>query len=250
MSKQDFVDHPGQSGERLLQRRIDRRHARLGSFGRLVLPAVAQYFQIHPVNPQPRLIKQAVGITHDGGVVVYPTDSSYALGCQIADKDAMERIRRIRRLDDRHDFTLICRDLSELSLYARVSNAEYRVLKGNTPGPYTFILPATREVPRRLMNPRRKTIGLRIPDHRIVQALLAELGEPLMSSTLLLPDDELPLSDPHEIRERLEHEVDLIIDGGYCGWEPTTVIALKDGVATVARLGKGDIAPFQLVAEP
>lgn len=211
---------------------------------------MAQYFQIHSLNPQPRLIKQAVGIVRDGRVIAYPTDSSYALGCQIGNKEAMARIRRIRRLGDRHDLTLVCRDLSELSLYARVSNADYRVLKANTPGPYTFILPATRGVPRRLMNPRRKTIGLRIPDHHIVQALLEELGEPLMSATLILPDDQLPLSDPHGIRERLEHEVDLVIDGGYCGWEPTTVVALNDGVATVARRGKGDIAPFYFIAEP
>lgn len=211
---------------------------------------MAQYFQIHPANPQPRLIRQAVGIARGAGVIVYPTDSSYALGCQIGDKNAMERIRRIRRLDDRHDLTLVCRDLSELSLYARISNADYRVLKANTPGPYTFILPATRGVPRRLMNPRRKTIGLRIPDHNTVRALLAELGEPLMSGTLILPGDDLPLSDPQEIRERLEHDVDLVIDGGYCGWEPTTVVVLNDGVASVARLGKGDVAPFNLVTEP
>ncbi|MFQ6022218.1 MAG: L-threonylcarbamoyladenylate synthase [Acidiferrobacterales bacterium] len=211
---------------------------------------MAQYFQIHSLNPQPRLIKQAVGIVRDGRVIAYPTDSSYALGCQIGNKEAMARIRRIRRLGDRHDLTLVCRDLSELSLYARVSNADYRVLKANTPGPYTFILPATRGVPRRLMNPRRKTIGLRIPDHHIVQALLEELGEPLMSATLILPDDQLPLSDPHGIRECLEHEVDLVIDGGYCGWEPTTVVALNDGVATVARRGKGDIAPFYFIVEP
>jgi tRNA threonylcarbamoyl adenosine modification protein (Sua5/YciO/YrdC/YwlC family) len=202
---------------------------------------VAQYFQVHTDNPQPRLIRQAVAILGDGGVIAYPTDSSYALGCRIGDKSALERIRRIRRLDIRHDFTLVCRDLSELSLYARITNADYRVLRANTPGPYTFILPATREVPRRLLNGRRNMIGLRIPDHRIVQALLTELAEPLMSVTLILPDSELPLSDPLEIRERLEHELDLVIDGGPCGLEPTTVIVLNDGAVEVVRQGKGDV---------
>lgn len=202
---------------------------------------MAQYFQVHSHNPQPRLIRQAVAILRDGGVVAYPTDSSYALGCRIGDKSALERIRRIRRLDTGHYFTLVCRDLSELSLYARITNADYRVLRANTPGPYTFILPATREVPRRLLDGRRNMIGLRIPDHRIVQALLTELGEPLMSVTLILPGSELPLSDPLEIRERLEHEIDLVIDGGPCGFQPTTVIVLKDGVVEVARQGKGDV---------
>lgn len=211
---------------------------------------MAQYFHIHPANPQPRLVKQAVAIVRRGGVIVYPTDSSYALGCHIGDKEAMERIRRIRRLDDRHNFTLVCRDLSELSLYASVTNADYRVLKANTPGPYTFLLPATREVPRRLMHPKRKTIGLRIPADRVAQALLAELGVPLMSATLILPGEDLPLSDPEEIRVELEHQVDLVVDGGYCGFEPTTVVALDSGVVSVVRLGKGHIAPFNLVAEP
>lgn len=206
---------------------------------------MAQYFQIHPVSPEPRLIKRAVNIVRGGGVIVYPTDSSHALGCHIGDREAMERIRRIRRLDDGHDFTLVCSDLSELSVYAKVSNADYRVLKANTPGPYTFLLPATRGVPRRLLNPRRKTIGLRIPKHTITQALLAELGEPFMSVSLILPGDDLPLSDPQEIRARLEHQVDLVIDGGYCGWKPTTVVALTDGLASVTRHGKGDITPFE-----
>lgn len=174
--------------------------------------------------------------------MAYPTDSSYALGCHIGDNAALERIQRIRRLDDRHNFTLVCRDLSELSLYARVTNADYRVLKANTPGPFTFILPATREVPRRLLHSRRKTIGLRIPDHRFVQALLAELREPLMSVTLIMPGEVLPLSDPQVIRERLEHEIDLVVDGGYCGLEPTTVIVLNDGVVQVARQGRGTLA--------
>ena len=205
---------------------------------------MAQYFEIHPTHPQARLIKRAVEIVRRGGVIAYPTDSSYALGCHIGDKEAMERIRRIRRVDNRHNFTLVCRDLSEVAQYARVSNADYRVLKANTPGPYTFILPATREVPRRLQHPKRKTIGLRVPDHVIVQTLLAELGEPLMSSTLMLPGEDLPLSDPEEIRSRLEHDVDAVVDGGFCSLEPTTVVELEDGQANVVRQGKGDNAPF------
>jgi tRNA threonylcarbamoyl adenosine modification protein (Sua5/YciO/YrdC/YwlC family) len=205
---------------------------------------MAQYFSVHPANPQLRLIRRAVEIMRAGGVIVYPTDSCYALGCHLGDKDAMERIRRIRRIDDRHNFTLVCRDLSEVARYARVTNADYRVLRANTPGPYTFILPATREVPRRLQNPRRHTIGLRIPDHAVAQALLAELGEPLMSSTLMLPGDELPLADPEEIRERLQHEVELVLDGGPCGIEPTTVVVLEDGIATLRRQGRGDFGPF------
>jgi tRNA threonylcarbamoyl adenosine modification protein (Sua5/YciO/YrdC/YwlC family) len=205
---------------------------------------MAQYFQIHPTHPQPRLIKRAVDIVRAGGVIAYPTDSSYALGCHIGDKAAMERIRRIRRVDENHNFTLVCRDLSEVAQYARVSNADYRLLKANTPGAYTFILPATREVPRRLQHPKRKTIGLRVPDHVIAQALLAELSEPLMSSTLILPGEELPLSDPEEIRSRLEHDVDLVVDGGFCGLEPTTVVEIEGGRASVARQGKGDNARF------
>ncbi len=209
---------------------------------------MAQYFEIHPTHPQPRLVKRAVEIVRAGGVIVYPTDSSYALGCALGEKGAMERIRRIRRVDDDHHFTLVCRDLSELSQYARVTNADYRVLKAATPGPYTFILPATREVPRRLQHPKRKTIGLRVPDHVIAQALLAELGEPLMSSTLILPGELLPTSDPEEIRERLEHDVDLVLDGGPCGLEPTTVVVLDDGRATVVREGRGSAAPFSVAA--
>ena len=201
---------------------------------------MAQYFEIHPTHPQSRLIKRAVEIVRHGGVIAYPTDSSYALGCHIGDKAAMERMRRIRRVEEDHNFTLVCRDLSEVSQYARVNNADYRLLKANTPGPYTFILPATREVPRRLQHPKRKTIGLRVPDHVIAQALLAELNEPLMSSTLMLPGESLPLSDPGEIRQRLEHEVDLVIDGGFCGLEPTTVLEVEEGRATVVRQGKGN----------
>jgi tRNA threonylcarbamoyl adenosine modification protein (Sua5/YciO/YrdC/YwlC family) len=205
---------------------------------------MAQYFHVHPDNPQPRLIHQAVAIIREGGVIVYPTDSSYALGCHIGDKAAMERIRRIRRVDDRHNFTLVCRDLSDISYYAKISNLDYRVLKANTPGPFTFILPATREVPRRLQNPKRKTIGLRIPDHKITQALLEELGEPLMSSTLILPGEDMPMTDPDEIRDRLEHDVDLVIEGGPCDFEPTTVIELEGGQATITRQGKGDASAF------
>jgi tRNA threonylcarbamoyl adenosine modification protein (Sua5/YciO/YrdC/YwlC family) len=205
---------------------------------------VSQFFQIHPDNPQARLIRQAVDIIRGGGVVVYPTDSAYALGCHIGDKAALDRIRRIRKLDDRHNFTLVCRDLSEIATYAKVSNSVYRLLRQTTPGPYTFILPATSEVPRRLMHPKRKTVGLRVPNNAIAAALLADLGEPLMSVTLILPGDDLPLIDPYDIRETLEHDVDLVIDGGYCGMEPTTVIDLADDTPVVVREGKGEVAPF------
>ncbi|MGI0116945.1 L-threonylcarbamoyladenylate synthase [Zooshikella sp. RANM57] len=205
---------------------------------------MSQFFQIHCENPQQRLIRQAADIIHQGGVVVYPTDSAYALGCHIGDKKAVDRIRRIRNLDERHNFTLMCRDLSELAIYARVENTAYRLLKAYTPGPYTFILQATREVPRRLMHPKRRTIGLRVPDFAITQALLADLGEPLMSTTLIMPGDEYPLIDPYDMRDLLEHHVDLIIDGGFCGMEPTTVINMVDEVPSVIREGKGDPAPF------
>lgn len=205
---------------------------------------MSQFFQVHPDNPQPRLIAKAVELIRAGGVVAYPTDSAYALGCHLGDKGAMERIRRIRRLDDSHNFTLVCRDLSELAVYARVENPDYRTLKALTPGPYTFILRATREVPRRLQHPRRKTIGLRVPDNAVVRALLETLGEPLMSVTLMLPGDALPLTDAYEIRERLEHEVDLIIDGGHCDIEPTTVVDMTGEVPEVARVGKGDASMF------
>jgi tRNA threonylcarbamoyl adenosine modification protein (Sua5/YciO/YrdC/YwlC family) len=205
---------------------------------------VSQFFQIHPDNPQARLVRQAVDIIKQGGVVVYPTDSAYALGCHIGDKSALDRIRRIRKLDDRHNFTLVCRDLSEIATYAKVNNAVYRLLRHTTPGPYTFILPATSEVPRRLMHPKRKTVGLRVPDNVIAAALLADLGEPLMSVTLIMPGDEFPLIDPYDIRETLQHEVDLVIDGGYCGLEPTTVVDLADETPVVTRVGKGDVAPF------
>jgi tRNA threonylcarbamoyl adenosine modification protein (Sua5/YciO/YrdC/YwlC family) len=200
---------------------------------------MSQFFQIHPVNPQSRLIQQAVEIIRADGLVVYPTDSSYALGCHVGDKTGMERIRRIRNLDNRHNFTLMCRDLSEISTYAKVDNSSYRLLKSLTPGPYTFILKATHEVPRRLQNPKRKTIGIRVPDHPISQALLDQLAEPLMSSTLILPGRELPETDAHDIRDRLEHDVDLVIDGESCGLEPTTVIELVDGSMQVLRKGRG-----------
>ncbi|MGE0371423.1 MAG: L-threonylcarbamoyladenylate synthase [Gammaproteobacteria bacterium] len=199
-----------------------------------------QYLQIHPINPQPRLISQVVAIVRNGGVIVYPTDSCYALGCQIGDKTAMERIQRLRKLDPAHNFTLMCRDLSDLSAYARVGNQEFRLLKSLTPGPYTFILTASHEVPRRLQNPKRKTIGLRIPDQPITHALLEALDEPLMSVTLILPDSPQPLTDPEEMRERLGNQVDAIIDGGSCGSEPTSIIDLTGESPRLIRQGKGD----------
>lgn len=203
------------------------------------------FLQIHPDNPQQRLIDKAVEIIRQGGVIVYPTDSGYALGCSIGDKRAMERIRTIRKLSEKHHFTLVCSDLSQVSLYAKVGNTAYRLIKSMTPGAYTFILPATREVPRRLQNARRKTIGLRIPDNRISQALLAELGEALMSVSLILPGDDYPMSDPYDIRDQLEHAVDLVIDGGYCGLEPTTVVDIEGEVPEVWRQGKGDASVIQ-----
>ena len=206
---------------------------------------MAQFFQIHPDNPQPRLIRQAVEILRSGGVIVYPTDSSYALGCQVGNKEAMDRIRQIRRLDDKHNFTLVCRDLAEVSQYTKISNQQYRLIKSLTPGPYTFILKATKQVPRRLMHPKRKTIGIRIPDNRIALALAEELNEPILSSTLILPGDEMPLTDPYEMKDLLEHQVDLIIDGGYCGMEPTTVVVMEDDEPWVARRGKGDTSLFE-----
>ena len=205
---------------------------------------MAQLFTLHPENPQPRLIRQAAEIVRGGGVIVYPTDSCCALGCRIGDKAAMERIRAIRGVDERHHLTLVCRDLAEIGQYARVDNAQFRMLKATTPGSYTFILHATREVPKRLMHPSRRTIGLRVPDHKVAQALLDELGEPLLSSTLILPDDELPLNDAEEIRERLEHRIDLVIDAGPCGIVPTTVVDLTGDAPVITRVGKGSPAPF------
>lgn len=206
---------------------------------------MSQFFQIHPDNPQARLIRHAVDIIRDGGVVAYPTDSAYALGCHIGDKAALDRIRRIRKLDDRHNFTLMCSDLSEIAAYAKVDNTVYRLLRHCTPGPYTFILRATSEVPRRLMHPKRKTVGLRVPENPIASALLADLGEPLMSVTLIMPGEEYPMIDPYDIRDTLQHEVDLVIDGGYCGMEVTTVVDLADETPVVLRAGKGDTAPFE-----
>ncbi len=205
---------------------------------------MSQFFQVHPETPQVRLVRQAVDIIRNGGVIVYPTDSAYALGCHMGDKSALDRIRRIRRLDDRHNFTLMCRDLSELATYARVDNRAYRLLKAHTPGPYTFILRASSEVPRRTMHPKRKTVGLRVPDNPITLALLEDLREPLMSVTLIMPGEDYPLMDPYDIRQVLEHQVDLVIDGGYCGMEPTTVIDLVDDAPLVLRAGKGETAPF------
>jgi tRNA threonylcarbamoyl adenosine modification protein (Sua5/YciO/YrdC/YwlC family) len=206
---------------------------------------MSQFYQIHQDNPQLRLVKQAVDIIRKGGVVVYPTDSGYALGCHIGDKAAMDRIRAIRTLDKKHNFTLVCRDLSDISTYAQISNSHYRVLKAHTPGAYTFILKATREVPKRLMHPKRKTIGIRIPDNLVAQALLEELGEPLMSVTLIMPGDDMPLTDPYEIRQILEHQLDLIIDGGFCGFEPTSVIDLEEDEPIVLRNGLGDVSGFE-----
>ncbi len=202
---------------------------------------MAQYFEIHPDNPQKRLIQQAVSIIDRGGLVVYPTDSSYALGCHIGDKSAMERIQRIRRTDKSHHFTLVCSDLSEIGTYAKVSNSDYRLMKSLTPGPYTFLLKATSIVPRRLMNPKRKTIGVRVPDNNIVHELLLELGQPIMSSTLIPPGEESAMDDVEVIRDTFGPEVDLIINGGFCGVEPTTVISLIDGTAEIARHGKGSV---------
>ncbi len=202
---------------------------------------MAQFFSIHPDNPQPRLIQQAVQLIHAGGVIVYPTDSCYALGCHLGDKVAVERMRRIRGIDAHHHLTLVCRDLSEIAKFARVDNVQYRFLRAHTPGSYTFILQASREVPRRLSHPKRSTIGLRVPAHRVVQALLAELKEPLLSTTLILAGEETPLTTGHEIRERLEHQVDLVIDGGNLAPAPTTVIDLSEDEPMLVRVGKGAI---------
>ncbi|HWK73101.1 MAG TPA: L-threonylcarbamoyladenylate synthase [Povalibacter sp.] len=205
----------------------------------------SQYFEIHPKDPQPRLIRQVVTLIREGGIVVYPTDSCYALGCHIGDKAAKERIERIRQTDKHHHFTLVCRDLSEIAKYARVSNQQYRTLKAFTPGPYTFILAATRETPKRLQHARRSTIGIRVPEHPVPRMILAELGEPIMSSTLLLPGDVLPMTDAREIQERLYHSVDAVIDGGNCGLEPTSVVDLAGPAPLIARRGKGDVSAFE-----
>lgn len=209
---------------------------------------MAQYIAVHPEDPQPRLIRRAVEIVRDGGLMVYPTDSCYALGCHLGDKGAMERIRRIRQVDERHHFTLVCRDLSELGQYAIVDNIQYRSLKKSTPGSYTFILKASREVPKRLLNPKRNTIGVRVPDHNVVRALLEEMGEPILSSTLILPGDERPLNDMDEIRDRLQNDVEMILDGGSCGVDMTTVVDLTGDMPVIVRRGKGSIAVFGVSA--
>ena len=207
---------------------------------------MSQYFAPHPENPQPRLINQAAQIVRDGGVIALPTDSCYAIACHLDDKEAITRLRRIRGIDDKHHLTLLCRDLSEIGQYAQVNNVPYRLLKATTPGPYAFILPATREVPKRVSHPSRKTIGLRVPDNAIAQALLHELDGPLLSTTLMLPGESEPLNDGIEIRERLEHLLDLVLDGGACGIEPSTVIDLTGAAPQLIRAGRGDLAPFGL----
>lgn len=206
---------------------------------------MSQFFQIHPDNPQSRLIKQAVDIVRQGGVIAYPTDSAYALGCDIGNKTAADRIRQIRRLTDKHNFTLVCKDLGDISTYAKVDNSQYRQVKAHTPGPYTFILRATGEVPRRLMHPKRRQIGIRVPDNKIALALLEELGHPIMSTTLSLPGEDVPMTDPYDIRATLEHQLDLVIDGGFCGFEATSVIDLSDEDAVILRRGCADVSAFE-----
>ena len=206
---------------------------------------MSQFFQIHPETPQQRLVRQAVDIIRAGGVIAYPTDSDYALGCDIGNKNGADKIRAIRKLTEKHNFTLVCKDLSDIALYAKVNNAQYRQIKAHTPGPYTFILKATSEVPRRLMHPKRRQIGIRIPDNKIALALVEELGHPLMSTTLSLPDDELPMTDPYDIRASLEHSLDLVIDGGFCGFEASSVIDLSDEEPVILRRGCGDVAAFE-----
>lgn len=207
---------------------------------------MSQFFQIHPDNPQTRLIHQTVEMLREGAVIVYPTDSAYALGCHVGDKKALDRIRTIRQVSKNHNFTLMCRDLSEISTYAKLANNSlYRTLNAHTPGAYTFILKATSEVPRRLMHPKRRTIGIRVPANPIAHMLLEEHREPIMSTTLILPGDDMPLTDPYDIREILEHQVDLVIDGGYCGVEPSTVVDMTEDVPEITRKGQGDPAPFE-----
>jgi|TARA_B110000014_G_scaffold77896_1_gene53426 tRNA threonylcarbamoyl adenosine modification protein (Sua5/YciO/YrdC/YwlC family) len=206
---------------------------------------MSQFFYVHPDNPQGRLIKQAVSIINDGGVIVYPTDSGYALGCHLGDKKALEKLCSIRDIDKSHNFTLLCQDLSQLSEYTTVDNTAYRLLKNNTPGAYTFILKGGKEVPKRLLNPKKKSIGIRIPDNNIAQALLAELGEPIMSTSLILPGEQTTENDPEHIRDILEHQVDLIIHGGYLGEHPTTVIDFSNDSIEIIRVGEGDPSPFE-----
>lgn len=205
---------------------------------------MAQFFQIHPENPQARLIKQAADILRGGGVIAFPTDSAYALGCHLGDKNAVDKIRAIRQLDKKHNFTLVCRDLSELATYAKVANSTFRSLKAHTPGAFTFILEATNEVPRRVMHPKRKTIGLRVPNNNIALDLIAALGEPIMSTSLIMPGEQYPLTDPYDIRDTLQHQLDLVIDGGYCGMEATTVVDMTDETPVLIRQGLGQSEDF------
>lgn len=207
---------------------------------------MAQFFSVHPEQPQPRLIRQAAEILRAGGIVSFPTDAAYSLGCRIGDADAVARIRAIREVDERHHFTLMCRDLSEIATYARVDNAQFRLLKATTPGSYTFILEGTKELPRRILHPKRKTIGLRVPAHPVPLALLEELNEPMLTSTLMLPGDELPLNDPEEIRDRLEKHIDLVIEAGACGLEMTTIVDLTGPAPELVRAGRGPLAPLGL----
>jgi tRNA threonylcarbamoyl adenosine modification protein (Sua5/YciO/YrdC/YwlC family) len=206
---------------------------------------MARYFDVHPVDPQRRAITQVVDVVRSGGLIAYPTDSCFALGCQLGDRDGLDRIRKIRDLDEKHHFTLVCRDFAQLGQFVHIGNAVFRAVKAATPGRYTFILPASREVPRRLLHPKKKTVGVRIPDHPVVQALLTELGEPLLSSTLLLPDQDEPMTVGWEIKERLDAAVDAVIDSGDCGTEPTTVIDFSEGEPKIIRYGAGDVTPFE-----
>ena len=205
---------------------------------------MARYVDVHPVDPQPRVMTQVVALLRDNGLIAYPTDSCYALGIQLGNRDGLERIKRLRQLDDRHHFTLVCADFAQLGQLVHLSNSEFRTVKAATPGPYTFILPATSEVPRRLMHPKKRTVGVRIPDHPVVRALVTELGEPILSSTLLLPGAETPMTDGWQIKEELDHWLDAVIDSGECGSEPTTVVDFSDGVPVVDRVGAGDISRF------
>jgi tRNA threonylcarbamoyl adenosine modification protein (Sua5/YciO/YrdC/YwlC family) len=205
---------------------------------------VAKLISVHPTDPQPHRVKKIVDRVRDGALIAYPTDSSYAFGCRIGDRNAIKRIHRIRRTDKHHNFTLVCADLSEISVYARVDNWAYRLIKSLTPGPYTFILPATRQLPKILSHPKRRTIGIRVPDHPLVSAMLSELGEPIMSSTLSLPGDKFPLTDPIEIEDRIGHEIDVIVEAGPTGLEPTSILDLSGGAVDVLRVGRGDVSQF------
>ncbi len=207
---------------------------------------MTRYFEIHPINPQKRLIQNAVSIVRGGGVIAYPTDSCYALGCHIGDKTALQRIQKIRRLDNKHNLTLLCRDLAEIGTYAKIQNSSFRLMKAATPGPYTFLLMATQGVPKRLQHPKRKTIGVRVPDNQIILDLLEELGEPMLSTSLILPGNSLPMTDPVEIGEKLCGQIDLVIDGGACGLDATTVVDMADGQAVIVRQGMGDISAIGL----